>query len=350
MEYGSLEQLVAARYLEIMAAPSEVNACYAGLYSIIRRVYEALVKDPGLMFKSLHPEDIYRNRFNMSSENKPELYGLMKRIFGAIEAFFVSFREVLKIAEQAGDVLRVPNSLKLKKSHIKLLEAAGITCTVGKAEYVLTSEMFISAGNAWKQLADDKKISDFMFARGAFGIPEDYVHDVFRRGLGCGDAFDRLIAYLRKNDFQMGIMRGDELVLDYSRDYGKKPSPLKTGWAERDHSGIECKYYPLIEKACAITLRIPGITKLLNSFGDMPENVKAFVVSRNKKCDACGYCIQTDKAGKRPFACIPAEYDDKVYQLCPRFPGFQFTWDCLDDKTVDNMIAYLEFIDKTLGI
>jgi len=349
MAYGSLEQLVAARYIDIMALPPDDKSGCAGLHDAVKHVYEAVVVDPGLLFKSLHTEDIYRNRFNMSSENKPELYGLMKRIFGAFDGFFISFREMLRIADPDGENLLVPKALKLKKSHLKLLEAIGMPCSAGKTEYTVAVCGYADELESWKRIANDDAISDFMFARGAYGKQAEYVHDVFRRGLGNDGAFDKLIAYLRGKGFEMGIMRGDELILDYSIDYGKKPSPLKAGWAEREHSGIECKYYPVIKNAFAITLRIPKITELLGMFDSMPDAVKAFVVSVNKKCDNCRYCVQTDKFGTRPLAFVAVTYEGNKYALCPRFPGFAFTWDALEDHTVDSMIAYLEFIDGAFG-
>lgn len=80
----------------------------------------------------------------------------------------------------------------------------------------------------------------------------------------------------------------------------------------------------------------------------MSPAVKAFVIERTKKCDGCRYCVQTDKTGNRPLACIPISYEKVEYQLCPYFPGYQYSWTSIDDELVDNMIEFLTFMDSVL--
>lgn len=355
MEYTSLEQLVIDRYASAMAefraaecAAAEADSQRA-FHRLAAQIYAALYADPGIMFSSFHKADIYRNRYNMSSENKPELYGLIKRIMAALDGFFEMLRALPGAAAAEGGILRIPKAVKLKKSHIKVLEAVGMSCTADKSEYVIDMGGHVRALPAWKWLAERADISLFLFERCEFVSAAEYAHDIFRRRLGDEAAFDRLIRYLRENGYECSVMRGDELTLDYAKDYGKKPSPLKAGWAERDHSGIECRYYPVIDKAFAVTLRIPRNTELLGMFDSMPDMVKEFVVNQNPKCSNCRYCVQTDKSGARPLACIQVEHGSNKYALCPRFPGFHFTWDEIDDEIVGNMIAYLRFIEDAFG-
>ena len=51
---------------------------------------------------------------------------------------------------------------------------------------------------------------------------------------------------------------------------------------------------------------------------------------------------KTDKTGKRPLAFLPFE----DHKLCPLFPGFQYSWKILEDKTVDDVIEMLKFIHE----
>lgn len=355
MEYANLEQLVIGRYIATMADFRAVGSAEAdevaqrAFYQFITKIYASLHTDPGILFSSFHEADIYHNRYNMSSENKPELYGLIKRIMTAVDGFFEVLRTLPDSSMIDGNLMKIPKEVKLKKSHIKLLEAVGIVVTVTKSEYSLCLGEYLPMLSAWRWLARRTDISQFLFARCVFTSPEVYAHDIFRVNLGNSAAFDKLIGFLQDNGYECTTMRDGELTLDYAKDYGKKPTPLKTGWAERDHAGIECKYYPVIDKAFAITLRIPRNTELLKMLDSMPVNVKEFVLRQNPKCNNCRYCVQTDKTGKRPLACIPAEHDGKKYALCPRFPGFHFTWDYIDDQLVDEMTAYLEFIDSTIS-
>ncbi|HWT27234.1 MAG TPA: hypothetical protein VN131_04780 [Mobilitalea sp.] len=97
-----------------------------------------------------------------------------------------------------------------------------------------------------------------------------------------------------------------------------------------------------------IGLRIPYFAELLKKMDQAEDKVKQIVVNRSKKCDDCGYCIQTDKTGKRPKIYIPVTYGDQQYNICSLFCGFNYRWRVLEDYKVDEFLCLLTFINSVL--
>jgi len=351
MEYASLEQLVAARCLDTLSEYLDKNAEISvtqqkEIRALVRDIYSAIKTAPNLLFASLHEPDIYRNRYNKSSEGKSELYGLIKRIATAIDNVIDSLLNIAKAAAvQEDGTFSVPTSIKIKKSHINIFDAVGISITKLKSGCTISPGIHSEAFEAISGL----DITPQQLTWGVFSEPEKSVASIYRRNLGDTEAFDTLIGYLRENGYSCEVMREGELNLDYSKDYGKNPTPLKVAWGERNHGGMSFTYHRDVEPAFVSALRIPANKQLLAMADKMPESLRAFVVSRNTKCSGCRYCIQTDKTGTRPIIAINVEHAGKKYALCPNFPGFAFTFDKLDMTIVNNMIEYLHFIDENIS-
>lgn len=84
----------------------------------------------------------------------------------------------------------------------------------------------------------------------------------------------------------------------------------------------------------------------MEHFEEMADALKAFVMNRTKKCNGCKYCVQTDKTGQRPLACINVKYKEENVLLCPYFPGFTYCFTRLDAELADNIIMMLDFMDQ----
>jgi hypothetical protein len=89
-----------------------------------------------------------------------------------------------------------------------------------------------------------------------------------------------------------------------------------------------------------------GLKVYLDAFDTMSEKNKSFVIKHTKKCDGCRYCVQTDKTGSRPMAFIQIIYEQKIFNLCPYFPGYCYSWTNINDDLVDQLIEMLFFMDK----
>jgi hypothetical protein len=132
-----------------------------------------------------------------------------------------------------------------------------------------------------------------------------------------------------------------KVSLNYVKNYGGKDEPLKGGWAERTHGGMEFFYMEIWRNQPLFALRVPYFQELLRHAALMSPQVKTFVQHTAKKCNNCRYCVQTDKTGKKPLKFVSVG----ECSICPLFCGFQFRWNTFDDETVDNIIAMLQFID-----
>ena len=88
------------------------------------------------------------------------------------------------------------------------------------------------------------------------------------------------------------------------------------------------------------------IIKCERKFGgqsNLSENTKFLILQRTKRCDGCRYCTQTDKTGKRPFAATAMQDET---QLCPYYPGFNYTFERLTKKDVDCVMDFLTDMEK----
>lgn len=74
-------------------------------------------------------------------------------------------------------------------------------------------------------------------------------------------------------------------------------------------------------------------------------------IGNEYKIKHTGISAQYDAYVRDPAAlglCIPISYEKVEYQLCPYFPGYQYSWTSIDDELVDNMIEFLSFMDSVL--
>ena len=106
-------------------------------------------------------------------------------------------------------------------------------------------------------------------------------------------------------------------------------------------------FRPKEDAPVSLGLCIPhGLKPYLSHFDAMPGPLREFILSRTKQCDGCRYCVQTDRQGTRPLACVPVRHQGAEYSLCPLVPGYGYSWTDLDDALADNLIAFLTFMDS----
>ena len=113
------------------------------------------------------------------------------------------------------------------------------------------------------------------------------------------------------------------------------------------HTGISALYDDYVENPKTLGLCIPGGMKpYLSAFDSMDSDLQEFVVQRTKKCDGCGYCVQTDKTGLRPLAFILINHESGDDKLCPYFPGYRYCWQNIDSTLVEKLMKMLSFMDN----
>ncbi len=78
--------------------------------------------------------------------------------------------------------------------------------------------------------------------------------------------------------------------------------------------------------------KAPHLSKVLRSYDQIDDELKALVFNRTKICDGCGYCIQTDKSGKRKRLAIKLEHYGETSAKYPLFPSF--VWNDLTEGMI----------------
>lgn len=142
----------------------------------------------------------------------------------------------------------------------------------------------------------------------------------------------------RRGYRRVDCVDGKKISLDYIKQHGKKAEPIKIAWAERTHSGISLTYEELRLAPCFLWLRMPMFMTVLQSMDSLPPRVAEFIAANTKTCDGCRYCVQTDKTGARPLACVKISGKNK----CPHFPGFTMNWRAMPDGLDADILATLD--------
>lgn len=332
MVYANLEQRMMDAYLALFPdfipeEGAEVSiAEQRFFYDLMKRLYRLLYHDPSLLVPTLHEDDAFPSRYK-KGYGKPELESSVLKIQNAME-------KLLHNMFQLGQGVET----KLTKRQLKILSALGM-------------EDFKELPNAWVWMASRPGATQTAFTLCLFR--KDYVYsvDVYARLLG-EKAFRRLESWMASNgyrpyDIYDVTASHCKLALSYVNPAWGSERPNGGNEYKVKHTGISAQYDACVRHPAALGLCIPyGMKGFLEKFDSMSPKVKAFVMEHTKKCDGCGYCIQTDKTGARPLACTSIPYGQTERKLCPYFPGYQYSWTSIDDGLVDDFIEMLAFMDE----
>ncbi len=324
-----LEQRVITTYLDMLPSPASVqkekDSAKKEIIGILNNSLLHLFENPSLLFKTLHEDDAYNNRFNKSADKKPELLKDIRTAEKKINAF-IEFLSSPGAPEEERE-----KSKKLSTAFTGILSAAGIDTSSKKACNLLYAEIHVKGITNYRSLFFNEK-SALENYRSLSGNPEQ---------------FDRLMEYL-KPSYHV-YLTPNSISLEYIK--GKNNCvPERGGFQYKvNHIGVSMFYEPLVKMPSSYSICIPSMKKLLDFFDDMEDDLKQFILLMTKKCDGCRYCVQTDKTGTRPKAHISVIRKNTQYLLCPYFPGYSYTFDHLDEQIVTYTIKMLSFMDERLS-
>ncbi|HKM35924.1 MAG TPA: hypothetical protein VJY54_14445 [Lachnospiraceae bacterium] len=240
-----------------------------------------------------------------------------------------------------------------KKIFFKVLDAAGITYTKGTQTSIILEK---ECAMAFKELAEhtialgtseegkvNHSVAAFYFSRAVFDDKKDWLADDFDEIMGAKGYLAELCKTLEKMGFRREILLdGRYFSLNYLKDFGKKPEPLKRAFGERTRLGIEISYEDICINPALLSLRMPYYVDVLNNADRLTNEVRLFTLSNTKTCDGCRYCVQTDKTGKRPLANISVGGVKK----CPYYPAFSYRFIEMDKSLEENIINFLEDVEQ----
>jgi hypothetical protein len=301
-------------------------------YNLMKSLYQLAFVEPLLFVPTLHEDDVYSNRFNKSSYGKPDLQVNMTKFTKAVDALL----ENMFLAGQGHNV-------KFSGRQQAILSRLGIN-----------SQFNLPA--AWIWMATRPEADLYSFSHCFFNRNHSYTSDIYARLFGA-DAFHRLENWMMMQNYERVEGSGTAaagypvMLLNYTNMAWSVEQPKGGFLSKIKHTGISVMYDPFVEPPAVYGLCIPNaLAPYLKAFDSMTETLQGFVVAHTKKCDGCRYCVQTDKTGLRPLACIPAAVGQKEYNLCPYFPGYSFCWTSIDNDLADHLIEMLSFMDTFLAM
>ena len=333
MAYANLEQRMAQTYLDMFPGfvPEEnapVDESQQKIfYDLIKSLLKLAFNEPQYFAPVLHEDDAYPNRFNKSSYGKPELRVNMRKFLKAMDDLL-----------QNMFVLGQGTSVKLQKGQTEILSKLGIND-------------FTKLPAAWVWMATRPASNIVTFSHCFFKKGYPYTSDIYAPLLGEA-SFRKLENWMINKGYQsydiFNVTASDcKLSLTYANPAWSKESPRGGFEYKIRHTGISICYEPLVREPPVMGLCIPnGLKAFLNTFDSMDKKLQDFILDHTKKCDACRYCVQTDKTGKRPLASVGLTHENINYNLCPYFPGYRYCWTSVNDKLVEQLVNFLSYMDK----
>ena len=331
MVYSNLEQRMAQSFIDLFPAfvpddnaPVSVRE-QEHFHVLIKTLYQLAFDEPLLFVTALHEDDAYPTRYK-KAYGKPKLIADMRKFIKAVTGML----EKMFLMGQGSDAA-------MNKRELVILSKLGID------DYSK-----LPAAWVWMSTRDDANVGAFTYC--LFRKDYSYSADVYARLLG-EEVFRKLEHWMIGNGykhFDIYKTTASECKLSLTIANPKWSGSSPSGGCEYGirHTGISVMYDYYVQDPVILGLCIPnGLKSFLEAFGTMDNALQKFIVSRTKKCDACRYCVQTDKTGSRPLACISVNYEGMDYQLCPYFPGYNYAWTHIDDSLVDALERMLTFMD-----
>jgi hypothetical protein len=352
-KFDSMEQRVINMYIDLFPnyRPEKNNTINESsqnqFYNFIQSIFLKLYENPLLLFIKINSDDYFVRRFNKHSENKQSTYNTMKKIEKSLKDFSEFLFDIGKVGYFENELFIVKNSYKIPKRYISILEQCGLLYFKKDNKNILQHNEYKELFYCWKWFATKSGITLPHFISCMFDSNYSYTSEIYSKFAGSKDSFEKLVSFLLENNYYRIDNRDNKISLDYIKSYDKKDNQIKEPFGERTHGGISAQYDSLMKDPQLFSLRIPYYKQLLHQFEQMEKEERDFIVKTGKKCDNCGYCIQTDKTGKRELVFISV-YNKQEYKMCPYFPAFQYCWEYLDQNIVNNIIGLLTFTDKIL--
>ena len=336
MEYTCLEQRLAQGYIDMLPSfvPDEDASVsiyeQEQFYGLIKGLYRLAYDEPLLFVTSLHEADAYPTRFK-KGYGKPKLIADMRKYTKSVSGLLnAMFR------------LGQGEKVAFNKKQAAVLSRLGI-------------DDMTNLPDAWKWMSSKDGANISTFSHCLFNSDYPYTSEIYARLLG-ESAFNKLENWMLAHGYRRynvyNVIASDcNLVLTIANPRWSEEPPRGGYEYKIRHTGISAQFDDYVANPASFGLCIPnGMKPYLEDFASMDEELQEFIVNRTKKCDKCGYCVQTDKTGSRPLAHTIVGFSGKEYRLCNYFPGYSYSWTSIDDNLADLLIKMLSFMDRFIPV
>ncbi len=305
---------------------------YDFLYESINTIYNDLT----LINVVDEPDECYE--YWECNNVKPELILRMQKI----EKKFFDFYELFLEMGLYGNVM--DNKLVISKSSMNITQKTkdklllfGLTCDDTKDSLVITHTSYQELFPAWKlhcSVPKDGKIRTqnmMIFLYGRFGSKQYTAAEMFGR-ISNPEQISILESYFLEKGYTVS---NNEMSVVYEREYPKKQKAYMRiffDWRKKNQMVFEFK--------------VPQFSNVIKSYDKMDNDLKALAFYRTKNCDGCGYCIQTDKTGRRPRLALSLKLNEQTQSKCPLFPAL--VWFNADEEMISIVKKLFDFSEDTL--
>lgn len=307
---------------------------YDFLYESITTIYS----DLSLINITYEPDDCYE--YWQMNNTKPELITKMQKIKKEFFAFYEYFIKMGLVGEVSQDGLFIrKGDLRITQKIKDKLLLFGLVCDDKEDGYYFMHNKYKEMFPAWKLLcciSKDSKINAYEvvnFLHGRFMDKKYTAAEMFSKASDSA-----LISELEQYFLEKGYTcKNNEIAVGYEKEYPRK---------QKAHMNIFYdwrKVNPMI-----FEFKAPHFSKVLKFYDQMDAELKAMVFNRTKICNGCGYCIQTDKTGKRPRLTLLLELNDDTKPKCPLFPSF--VWGSVNKEMISKVKNLFDFAESVLEL
>ena len=245
--FGSVEQRMVQTYRDTFPSfvPSERGPgvqAQAEFHRFMSGLYERLFDEPTLLFRALHPDDAYTQRFNKSADRKPELRDTMRKAQKEVDALLDACLALGRSGRLEDGALIIRPAPKVAAKHRRAMEAIGLRLHAADGELRLDHDRGADLFAAWTWLASRPGATRLSFSRCLFKEEHPYALQVYAVLSGDESAYGRLVAHLAAHGYTCLQRLGEAIELDYVRPRGGT-LPEKGGFLYGvRHAGISACY------------------------------------------------------------------------------------------------------------
>jgi hypothetical protein len=326
--FDSLGKRIAYSYLAAYPVFKPVENCGASelsqrqMYDFLYETIENIYNDLSLINVPDEPDDSYE--WWQLNKDKPDLILKMRKIEKNFIDFFDYFIKIGKLGEAKDNALFISKAdMRIPQKTKERLSRFGLICEESKDSYIISHPKYNEIFPAWKVHSSipeehvTRSQNMMNFIHGRFGGKQYTAVEMF--GKICNQEH---VAELESYFLSKGYtLVNDEMKVMYKKEYPKNQKAF-----------MEIYFDWRKKNQMVYNFKVPHFTALMKSFDSMDDELQGFIVERTKNCDGCGYCIQTDKTGKRQRLALPLKFRGETLVKCPLFPVIG--WLITDDAVI----------------
>ena len=340
--FESLGKRFINSYLETYPAFKPVKDCDVSENSQ-KQMYDFLYENITTIYSDLsvinipnEPDDCFEHwqAFN----EKPELNAKMQKN----KKEFCDFYECFIRMGYSGQVLQdsvfiCKGDQQITKKMKDKLPLFGLACIEKDDGYLITHSKYKEMFPAWKLHCNISKDG-----KGSANYITNFLHGRFMdKKYTAAEMFGKLsdpvlISELEQYFFQKGYTcNHNDIGIKYEKVYPNKQMAYMNIYYDWK------RVNPLI-----FDFKAPHFSRVMKYYDQMDDELKDMVFNKTKTCDGCGYCVQTDKTGKRPKLTQRLEFNGVKKPKCPLFPSF--VWNDINRKMISKVKKLFDFAENVL--